>query len=97
MGGIIAALFGAAYLLAGIWAANAQPAAVKAGLLSHPLYKFAGLAGYGWLALVVVAVLLGAVAGLRQDYGQLARMVRRRLLRYWWKSPSPSIATAYAT
>jgi hypothetical protein len=63
VGGIIAAISGAAYLLTGIWAANVQPDAVKAGLLSHPLYKFAGIAGYGWLVLVVVAVLLGAVAG----------------------------------
>ena len=29
----------------------------------YPLYKLAGFAGYGWLALVVVAVLLGAIAG----------------------------------
>jgi hypothetical protein len=68
VGGIIAAFFGAAYLLAGVWAAHVQPAVVKAGLLSHPLYKFAGFAGYGWLALVVVAVLLGAVAG----FGKIA-------------------------
>jgi len=63
VGGIIAVIFGAAHLLTGVWAANVQPAAVKVGLLSHPLYKFAGLAGYGWMALVVVAVLLGAIAG----------------------------------
>jgi hypothetical protein len=63
VGGIIAAISGAAYLGTGIWAANLQPAAVKAGLVSHPLYKFAGFAGYGWLALVVVAVLLGVIAG----------------------------------
>lgn len=63
VGGIIAAIFGVAYLLTGIWAASVQPSAVKAGLVSHPLYKFAGMAGYGWLALVVVAVLLAAVAG----------------------------------
>jgi len=63
LGGKIAVLFGAAYLAAGIWAASVQPAAVKAGLATHPLYKFAGFAGYGWLALVVVAILLGAAAG----------------------------------
>ena len=54
------------YLAAGLWAASVQPDAVKAGLAGHsiyPLYKFAGFAGYGWLALVVVAVLVGAIAG----------------------------------
>ncbi|HET6206031.1 MAG TPA: hypothetical protein VFD98_04430 [Terracidiphilus sp.] len=61
-GGAIAAIFGVAYLLAGVWAASVQPAAVKTGLTTHALYKFAGFAGYGWLALVVVAILLGALA-----------------------------------
>jgi hypothetical protein len=49
-----------------LWAASVQPDAVKASLAGHsiyPLYKFAGFAGYGWLALVVVAVLVGAIAG----------------------------------
>jgi hypothetical protein len=63
LGGKIAALFGVVYLAAGIWAASMQPDVVKAGLHSHALYKFAGFAGYGWLALVAVAVLLAAVAG----------------------------------
>ena len=66
LGGKIAAGFGIVYLAAGIWAASVQPETVKAGLAGHgiySLYKFAGFAGYGWLALVVVAVLLGAVAG----------------------------------
>jgi hypothetical protein len=63
LGGKIAALFGIVYLAVGLWAASVQPDVVKAGLASHPLYKFAGFAGYGWLALVVVAVLVGAVAG----------------------------------
>jgi hypothetical protein len=62
MGGAIAAIFGAAYLLAGIWAASVQPDAVKAGLATHPLYRFAGFAGYGWLTLVALAVVLGAIA-----------------------------------
>jgi hypothetical protein len=62
VGGAIAAVFGVAYLFAGVWAANAQPAAVKTGLATHALYKFAGFAGYGWLSLVVVAILLGALA-----------------------------------
>jgi hypothetical protein len=34
----------------------------------YPLYRFAGLAGYGWLALVVLAVLMAAVAG----FGRIA-------------------------
>jgi hypothetical protein len=72
LGGKVAAFFGIIYLAAGVWAANAQPAAVKAGLVSgtpdHPFYRFAGLAGYGWLALVAVAVLIAAIAG----FGKLA-------------------------
>jgi len=65
-GGRIAGVFGVIYLLAGVWAASVQPQAVKAGLADgfpgHAFYKFAGMAGYGWLALVVAAILLGTVA-----------------------------------
>jgi hypothetical protein len=68
VGGKVAALFGVVYLAAGLWAAGVQPDAVKAGLQTHALYKFAGFAGYGWLALVVVAVLVAAIAG----FGKLA-------------------------
>jgi hypothetical protein len=63
IGGKVAAVFGAVYLAAGIWASSVQPATVKAGLASHPLYHFASFAGYGWLILVGVAALLGAAAG----------------------------------
>jgi hypothetical protein len=63
LGGKLAAAFGVVYLVAGLWAESVQPEAVKIGLATHPLYKFAGYAGYGWLALVAVAVLLGAIAG----------------------------------
>ena len=63
LGGKVAAAFGVIYLLAGLWAASVQPEALKAGLQSHWLYRFAGFAGYGWLALVAVAVLLGAYVG----------------------------------
>ncbi|HUN85314.1 MAG TPA: hypothetical protein VMU48_13100 [Terracidiphilus sp.] len=62
-GGKVAAIFGIVYLLAGMWAASVQPEAVKTGLATHPLYHFAAFAGYGWLALVVVAVMLAAFAG----------------------------------
>jgi hypothetical protein len=62
-GGKIAALFGVVYLAAGMWAASVQPAFVKDGLHTHWLYRFAGDAGYGWLALVAVAVLVAAIAG----------------------------------
>jgi hypothetical protein len=41
-----------------------QPDAVKAGLATHPLYHLASFAGYGWMALVAVAVLAAAFAGL---------------------------------
>jgi hypothetical protein len=63
VGGKIAALFGIVYLVAGLWAASVQPEAVKTGLVTHPLYHFASFAGYGWLALVAVAVLVAALAG----------------------------------
>jgi len=63
LGGKLAAGFGAVYLVAGLWAASVQPYAVKDGLAHHALYRFAGFAGYGWLALVVVAMVLGLVAG----------------------------------
>jgi hypothetical protein len=68
IGGKVAVLFGIVYLAAGLWAAHMQPEVVKAGLATHPLYKFAGFAGCGWLALVAVAVLLGAIAG----FGKIA-------------------------
>jgi hypothetical protein len=66
IGGKVAAVSGVVYLVAGLWAAGVQPQVVKAGLAggsAYPLYKLAGFAGYGWLALVVVAVLLGGIAG----------------------------------
>ena len=63
LGGKVAAGFGIVYLAAGLWAFSVQPEIVKAGLATHPLYKYSGFAGYGWLALVVVAVLVAAVAG----------------------------------
>jgi hypothetical protein len=65
LGGNLAAIFGVVYLAAGLWAASVQPTEVKAGLAGdsiYPAYKFAGFAGYGWIALVAVAVLVGAVA-----------------------------------
>jgi hypothetical protein len=68
IGGKVAAFFGVVYLGAGIWASSVQPDVVKVGLATHPLYHFAAFAGYGWLALVGVAVLLAAVAG----FGKLA-------------------------
>jgi len=68
LGGKVAAGFGVLYLLAGLWAAGVQPQSVKAGLAHDALYRFAGLAGYGWLALVVLAVVAGAAAG----FGRIA-------------------------
>ena len=63
IGGKVAMAFGIVYLVAGMWAADVQPEAVLVGLAHHWLYRFAGFAGYGWMALVIVSVLLGAVAG----------------------------------
>jgi hypothetical protein len=71
LGGKLAAGFGIVYLAAGIWTARVQPDAVRAGLAGHalyPAYKFAGFAGYGWLALVAAAILVGAIAG----FGKIA-------------------------
>jgi hypothetical protein len=68
LGGKVAAAFGLVYVAAGVWAASVQPAVVKAGLVSHPLYRFAGFAGYGWLALAAVAIVIGGVAG----FGKIA-------------------------
>jgi hypothetical protein len=63
LGGKIAAAFGFVYLVAGLWAVRVQPDAVKAGLATHPLYHWFSFAGYGWMALVAVAVLVAAFAG----------------------------------
>ena len=88
-------VFGVVYLLRRLWAASVQPQAVKAWpgrpIPGYALYRFAGFAGYGWLALVVVAVLLGAYRRIRQN--------RRRLARLGWRSGSPcwsrSLFTVY--
>jgi hypothetical protein len=67
LGGKVAAVFGLVYLTAGLWAASVQPAVVKSLLVTPPagyeFYKYFGFAGYGWLALVAVAILLAAIAG----------------------------------
>jgi hypothetical protein len=72
LGGKLAAGFGIVYLAAGVWAAKAQPEVVQVWLTIGPprkffgemsFYRFFGWAGYGWLALVAVAVLVAAVAG----------------------------------
>jgi hypothetical protein len=75
LGGKVAAGFGVLYLAAGIWAANVQPEVVKAGLHSDKLYKYAGLAGYGWLALVVVGILVAAYAGFARISAKWMSMV----------------------
>src|ERR1035438_1772424 len=64
--GKVAAGFGLVYLAAGLWAASVQPAIVKSMLVTPPagyeFYKYFGFAGYVWLALVAVAVLVAAIA-----------------------------------
>lgn len=64
LGGKLAAGFGVVYLAAGIWAARVQPGFVKDGLAHHALYRFAGMAGYAWIVLVVLAMAIGLIAGL---------------------------------
>ena len=72
LGGKIAAVCGVVYLAAGFWAWGVQPAAVKAGVFGglpgYGFYGCYGLAGYLWLALVAVAILLGLIAG----FGKIA-------------------------
>jgi hypothetical protein len=67
LGGKVAAAFGVVYLAAGWWAASVQPAVVKSMLATPPagyeFYKYFGFAGYGWIALVGLAVLVAATAG----------------------------------
>jgi hypothetical protein len=72
VGGKVAAGFGIVYLAAGFWAFSVQPEAVKIGLATHPLYKWFGYAGYGWLVLVAVAILLAAFAGFAKASAGLA-------------------------
>jgi hypothetical protein len=62
-GGKLAAAFGLVYLVAGVWAARVQPDAVKAGLSTHSLYHWFAYAGYGWLVVVGIAVLVAGFAG----------------------------------
>ena len=66
-GGKIATFFGFLYLTAGLWVAHLQPSAVKSGLASHPLYHWFGLAGYGWIVFVSVAVLMAMYAGFARS------------------------------
>ena len=63
LGGKLAAVFGIVYLAAGLWAASVQPEAVKSGLAHHAIYRFAGYAGYGWLALVILAIVASTLPG----------------------------------
>jgi hypothetical protein len=51
-----------------------QPEIVKAGLRTDALYKFAGFAGYSWLILVGLAILLAAVAGFAKLSGGALRL-----------------------
>jgi hypothetical protein len=72
IGGKVAVLFGVLYLAAGLWANAVQPGVVKTMLAAPPegygFYKYYALAGYGWLALVVVAIVVAAIAG----FGKIA-------------------------
>lgn len=64
LGGYLAALAGAAYLAAGLWAAHVQPTAVQAGLAAPSLYHWFSFAGYVWLAVVALTIVLAAFAGV---------------------------------
>ena len=49
-------------------AAGSGEGGTCAGTAIYPAYRFEGFAGYGWIALVAVAVLVGAIAG----FGKIA-------------------------
>ena len=67
VGGKVAAFGGLVYLAAGLWANAVQPGVVHQMLAAPPegygFYHLFSFAGFGWLALVVVGVVLGVVAG----------------------------------
>lgn len=68
LGGLVAALAGVVYLVAGLWANAVQPGIVQA-LLAHPpagyeFYADYALAGKLWIALVALAIALGLIAAL---------------------------------
>lgn len=68
LGGLVAAVCGLIYLVAGLWANAVQPGVVHALLATPPagyeFYKSYALAGTLWLALVALAIALGLVAAL---------------------------------
>ena len=77
LGGKLAAGFGLVYLAAGLWAASVKAGATKARRCAlYPAYKIAGFAGYGWIALVVVAIIHWRDRRLRQNQRRMARMGR---------------------
>ena len=73
LGGKVAAGFGLVYLAAGV-VGSERAAGGREGRTSHGcchpsrFISYEGFAGYGWIALVVVAVLVGAIAG----FGKIA-------------------------
>ena len=73
----MAAAFGVVYLAAGLWAAQRAAGSGQGGLgratAAIRFYKFSGFAGYGWLALVAVAVLVAAIAGFGKLTAKLDR------------------------
>jgi hypothetical protein len=77
LGGTVTALGGLVYLVAGLWASAVQPGIVQS-LLAHPPagYEFYGLyaqAGKLWIALVVLAIVVGIAAAVaRISTGWLA-------------------------
>lgn len=64
LGGRFAAVFGIAYVAAGLWANAVQPGFVRSALATHPLYRFATYAGYAWLGLIVAAVLAAGLVSV---------------------------------
>jgi len=75
LGGKIAAVCGVVYLVAGLGAYGVQPEAVKVGLTGalqgYSFYHYYGLAGYLWLGLVAVAIVLGLIVGFARIVSNL--------------------------
>jgi hypothetical protein len=66
LGGRIAAIAAVTQIVVGLAVFHAQPAAVQAGLNSNLLYK---IAGFGWLALAAVTVLVALFAAVAKPIG----------------------------
>ena len=85
LGGKVAAAFGIVYLAAGLWADQRAAGCGQADGLArppagYPFYKYFGLAGYGWLALVGWPFWLPRSPDSASSHGALGQFGRRACL-----------------